>query len=197
LMRIKIPAQSDQVKKRTRRRVMGSVHPHRWCQRSDVLGLKRRPPLYGKALKKIIWRGPRLPMYEALPFSKLHGNFIVAATTGRSGDRVAIGRIAERAGGPRGNRSLTRPRTIDEAAELLNASGPAVGSNGARAPPKKKTPLDGARCRQFSPGLNFPSPSGCPYGFTLAGIAGFMANNSSILVFSRARGTRSAQILKR
>src|ERR1700692_1855073 len=33
------------------------------------------------------------------------------------------------------------------------------------------------------PGLNFPSPSGCPYGFTLAGIAGFMANNSFILGF--------------
>ena len=74
---------------------------------------------------------------------------MVAATTGRSGDRVAIGRIAERAGGPRGNRCLTRLRTIDEAAELLNASRPAVGSNGARGPPQKKTPLDGARCRQF------------------------------------------------
>jgi hypothetical protein len=65
---------------------------------------------------------------------------MVAATTGRSGDRVAIGRIAERAGGPRGNRSLTRLRTIDEAAELLNASRPAVGSNGARAPPQKENP---------------------------------------------------------
>ena len=65
---------------------------------------------------------------------------MVTATTGRSGDRVAIGRIAERAGGPRGNRSLTRPRTIDEAAELLNASRPAVGSNGARAPPQKENP---------------------------------------------------------
>jgi hypothetical protein len=63
---------------------------------------------------------------------------MVAATTGRSGDRVAIGRIAERAGGPRGNRSLTRLRTIDEAAELLNASRPAVGS--ARAPPQKENP---------------------------------------------------------
>ena len=72
---------------------------------------------------------------------------MVAATTERSGDRVAIGRIAERAGAPRGNRSLTRLRTIDEAAELLNASRLAVGSNGARGPPQKKTP--GARCRQF------------------------------------------------
>ena len=58
---------------------------------------------------------------------------MVAATTERSGDRVAIGRIAERAGGPRGN-------IIDEAAELLNASRPAVGSNGARAPPQKENP---------------------------------------------------------
>jgi hypothetical protein len=72
--------------------------------------------------------------------SGLTAGIIVAATTGRSSDRVAIGRIAERAGGPRGNRSLTRLRTIEEAAELLNASRPAVGSNGARAPPQKENP---------------------------------------------------------
>jgi hypothetical protein len=65
---------------------------------------------------------------------------MVAATTGRSGDRVAIGRIAERVGGPRDNRPLTRLRTIDEAAELLNASRPTVRSNGARAPPQKENP---------------------------------------------------------
>jgi hypothetical protein len=65
--------------------------------------------------------------------SGLTAGIIVAATTGRGGDRVAIGRIAERAGGPRGN-------TIDEAAELLNTSRPAVGSNGARAPPQKEKP---------------------------------------------------------
>jgi hypothetical protein len=39
---------------------------------------------------------------------------------------------------------ITQPRrlvvmaAIDEAAELLNASRPAVGSNGARAPPQKE-----------------------------------------------------------
>jgi hypothetical protein len=40
---------------------------------------------------------------EAIAAAKPQHAIMVAGKTGRSGDRVAIGRIAERAGGPRGN----------------------------------------------------------------------------------------------
>jgi hypothetical protein len=51
---------------------------------------------------------------EAIAAAKPQHAIMVAGKTGRSGDRVAIGRIAERAGGPRGNQppfeSGERPR---------------------------------------------------------------------------------------
>jgi hypothetical protein len=71
---------------------------------------------------------------------------MVAATTGRSGDRIAIGRIAERAGGPRGNRSLTRFAPLMKPQSFSMHRGRRRAQM-VPAPHPKKTPLDGARCR--------------------------------------------------